>query len=68
MIMTEFGFLQEVHNNYVLGDGWSQQISQPIIVVSHLNGQNTYHVTWVVLSRLWYGTFDEVENTLVTCK
>jgi hypothetical protein len=34
MIVIEFGCLQEVQGNSVLGDGWSQQRSQPRIVGS----------------------------------
>jgi hypothetical protein len=34
MTVPEFGHLQEVKGSFILGDGWSQQRSQPRIVGS----------------------------------
>jgi hypothetical protein len=48
-------------------DGVNKEVDQELLAVN-LNGKNADQVTWVVFAHLWYGTLDEAECTLVTCR
>jgi hypothetical protein len=48
-------------------DGVNKEVDQELLAIN-LNGNNADQVTWVVFTPLWYGTLDEEDITLLTCR